>query len=71
MPLDPKQMSSLMQTNVQSVIQATTPAQQAQLKAFCDGIAMAVVQSITANALVMGTVQSGAGAGGTVQGTVT
>jgi hypothetical protein len=42
----------------------------AQLEAVWQAVAMAIVDHITSNALVTGTVTSGAGAGGSVTGTI-
>ena len=47
------------------------PADMSQLQQFADAIAKAIVQEITTSAVVVGTVTSGAGAGGAVTGSIT
>lgn len=67
MPLSSSVLSTELQTEIAAVLNIVDPA---QLKKVCDAIAAAVVTHIQNNALVSGTVTSGAGAGGTVTGTV-
>ena len=69
MALSKTALSSSLQTKIQA-ISGISITQSAELVAFCDAIADAIVSHITTSAVVQisnlpGTVTSGAGAGGT------
>jgi hypothetical protein len=51
-------------------VQLGAPTDSALMAKVCEAIAKAVKDEITGNAVVSGTVTSGAGSGGTVTGTV-
>jgi len=68
MPLTKAALSTKIQTEIIAVFGAADDA--SKMKDFADALAKAIVDEIKANALVTGTVTSGAGAGGTVTGTV-
>jgi hypothetical protein len=69
-PLNASQLATLIKTNIQAQFNIT---EEPILQQFCDAVAQAVVQHITASALVntTGVVTSGAGAGGAVTSTGT
>lgn len=67
MSLSQSDLSSKLQANLSGVF---TILNSVELKKVCDAIAQAVVDEITQNAIVTGTVTSGAGQGGSVTGTV-
>lgn len=68
MPLSDSSMSSDIKAQLQTVF--GSPVDSAKLQEFCDALGKAIVENIKANALISGTVTSGAGSGGTVTGTV-
>jgi hypothetical protein len=67
-PLTQASLSTKIQTEIVALYGAADNS--ALLKKFADAVAKAVVDEIQANALVTGTVISGAGSGGAVTGTV-
>jgi hypothetical protein len=67
-PLSQASLATKIQAEI--IAQFGAPADAATLQKFANAIAKAVVDEIQANALVSGTVTSGAGAGGAVTGTV-
>lgn len=68
MPLTQASLATKIQAEI--IAQFGAPADAAILQKFANAIAKAVIDEIQANAVVTGTVTSGAGAGGAVTGTV-
>lgn len=69
MPLSAATLSAAIKTEIENIA-GIDIIDEAELERFTDALATAIVDHITANALVTGTVTSGAGAGGAVTGTV-
>jgi hypothetical protein len=61
-------LSGKIETEIKAVY--GNPTDSDKLKDFCDALAKAIVEEITTNAVVVGTVTSGPGAGGDVTGTL-
>jgi hypothetical protein len=68
MPITQATLSTKIKSEMQAVYGA--PDEPEKLQKFADAIAKAIVDEITSSALVTGTVTSGAGAGGSVTGTI-
>jgi hypothetical protein len=68
MPLSATRLGS----EIKSALEAFfgTPEDDTKLSNVCNAIASAIVSEIQSNAQVMGTVESGQGAGGAITGTV-
>lgn len=69
MPLSSSGLSAAIKAKIIEKF-GSSPITDAILQQFCDAVAEAVVNYLTANTLVSGTVTSGVGAGGAVTGTV-
>jgi hypothetical protein len=61
-------LGSALITKLKAIV---NPSNEGELEAFANAVGEAVIEYLLANAIVVGTVSTGAGAGGTVQGTVT
>lgn len=68
MPMSQPVLSATIKSELEAVY---GPADDdTRLQNFCDALAQAIYDHITANALVSGSVTSGVGAGGSVTGTI-
>jgi hypothetical protein len=68
MPMTDSGLSAAIKSAIEGLSGA--PSDPAELQKFCDALGQAIVEYLKANALVSGTVTSGAGAGGSVTGSL-